>query len=151
MTRAFLDTNVFYSALAQPSGTVALVLRMAASGAFELLVSAQLIDELASVLNRPKARKRFGKGYSVAEIRQTLDLLAGGFTDLKAVPASGIAPDDPNDRHIIDAALFGKADYLVSGDRKHILALKEHPKLAALGIKVVNPREFLEALAKELL
>ncbi|MDJ0765225.1 MAG: putative toxin-antitoxin system toxin component, PIN family [Myxococcota bacterium] len=150
MFKVFLDSNVIYSALAQPSGAVALILRMAAEDTIELYVSAQLIDELATILNRPKARRRFGKGYSVPEIREIIDLLSGGFTDLGTVPACGIETGDPKDSHIIDAAVFGQVDYLVSGDKKHILPLDRHPKITAMGIKIISPRQFLETIAREL-
>jgi predicted nucleic acid-binding protein len=38
----------------------------------------------------------------------------------------------------LEAALAAEADYIVSGDKKHLLALKEYE-----GIPILSPAEFL--------
>jgi uncharacterized protein len=45
---------------------------------------------------------------------------------------------DPDDNKFVEAALEGKAEYIVSQD-KHLLILKEYR-----GIKVLHPNEFLD-------
>ncbi|MCF7993431.1 MAG: hypothetical protein K9L88_01135 [Chromatiaceae bacterium] len=56
-----------------------------------------------------------------------------------AVPV--VVPDDPDDDAIVAAAVTGRADLIVSGDR-HLLTLKEHQ-----GIAIVRPRDFLRIVA----
>jgi uncharacterized protein len=49
---------------------------------------------------------------------------------------------DPNDDMYLSAALSGKVDYIVSGD-KDLLVLN-----SVLELKIVNPRLFLDAVGK---
>jgi predicted nucleic acid-binding protein len=48
---------------------------------------------------------------------------------------------DPKDDPIIATALVAKADYLVTGDRAHLLPIREYQS-----IRIVSPREFLKTL-----
>jgi putative PIN family toxin of toxin-antitoxin system len=54
--------------------------------------------------------------------------------------ASGATPD-PDDEMILECALAAEADYIVSGDKKHLLPLREFQ-----GIPIVSPAEFLRRL-----
>lgn len=49
---------------------------------------------------------------------------------------------DPNDDMFLSAALAGKVDYIVSGD-KDLLVLN-----SVLDLKIINPRQFLDAVGK---
>ena len=51
--------------------------------------------------------------------------------------ASG-ATADPDDEMILECALAAEADYLVSGDKKHLLALRQFR-----GILIISPADFL--------
>jgi predicted nucleic acid-binding protein len=48
--------------------------------------------------------------------------------------------DDPDDNRVLECAVAGRADYIVSGDR-HLLNLKQHA-----GIAILTAREFLDGL-----
>jgi uncharacterized protein len=48
-------------------------------------------------------------------------------------------PDDPDDNRVLECAVAGKADVIVSGDR-HFLRLGSHA-----GIVIVTARQFLES------
>lgn len=47
---------------------------------------------------------------------------------------------DPDDNRVLEAALEGSADFIVTGDR-HLLELREHE-----GTRIVTPVEFLAEL-----
>lgn len=49
---------------------------------------------------------------------------------------------DPDDNKFIEAAVEGKAEFIISQD-KHLLILKNYK-----GIKILKPEEFLEILEK---
>ena len=51
--------------------------------------------------------------------------------------ATGATPD-PSDEMILECALAGEADYIVTGDKKHLLPLREY-----CGVQIVNAAEFL--------
>jgi putative PIN family toxin of toxin-antitoxin system len=57
--------------------------------------------------------------------------------------ASGATPD-PDDEMVLECALAAEADFIVSGDKKHLLALRQFQ-----GIPIVSPAEFLRRLAAE--
>ena len=56
--RAVLDPNVLVSALLSPHGTPARLLRLWIDGAYDLVLSGELLDELRRVLAYPKIRSR---------------------------------------------------------------------------------------------
>ena len=149
MIRAFLDTNVLFSAILFGSGPPRELLRQAAAGAYLPCVSEGVLSELEEVLNRPRARKLLKKAYSQQELILILhDLTEGMYVNFGTVQDSEQVPGDPKDDHILSAAVQMQVDYLVSGDTKHILPLRNEPGLRTLGIAVVTPREFLEVLGQ---
>lgn len=54
------------------------------------------------------------------------------------------ATSDPDDEMILECALAGEVDYIVSGDKKHLLSLGEFR-----GIRIVSPAEFVRLLASK--
>jgi putative PIN family toxin of toxin-antitoxin system len=54
--------------------------------------------------------------------------------------ASG-ATVDPDDKMVLECALAAEADFIVSGDKKHLLALRQFR-----GTPIVSPAEFLRRL-----
>ena len=54
--------------------------------------------------------------------------------------ATGATPD-PDDEMVLECALAAEADYIVSGDKKHLLPLREFQ-----GIRIVSPADFLRRL-----
>lgn len=57
--------------------------------------------------------------------------------------ASGATPD-PDDEMILECALAAEAEYIVSGDKKHLLALRQFQ-----GIPIVSPAEFLRRIKSD--
>ena len=139
MTRAVLDSSVLVSAFLKPGSLPATLLLRAREGAFSLVLSTYILEETATVLVRPKNLGRYGyTGDEVGRFCRTLVAvaeLAGELPDLDAVP------NDPKDNPIVATAIAGKADYLVTGDRTHLLPLGEYQ-----GVRMVSPREFLDVI-----
>lgn len=139
MARAVLDSSVLVSALITPSGTPGRVLDAAERGVFTLCLSPAIIAETAHVLTRDdKLRARYGvDDETVAKFCQGLWSLAEVEADLPDL--SGTVPLDPKDDVIVATAVAIRADYLVTGDRRHLLALGGYE-----GIRIVAPRQFLD-------
>ncbi len=131
--RAVLDPNIIISALLSPDGAPARVLLAWREGAFDLLVSPQLLAELKRALSYPKLRDRIDSEDATAVV----DWL----TRFATVAAdSGQAPvrsADEGDDYLIALAATNDA-LLVSGD-KHVLALADE-------LPIFSPARFAELL-----
>jgi uncharacterized protein len=133
--RAVLDTNVLVSALISPGGPSAALLLELRAGAFELIVSPLLLEELEEVLARPKLRS----WVTLAETTAYLALIRGEATLYADPPPSGSALcPDPDDEFLIDLARSTGAGAIVSGDR-HLLDLRP-------ALPVMTPAAFLALL-----
>ena len=116
MFKVVLDTNALVSARLRPDGNCGELLRLAAAGAFEIVLSAPILAELHDVLHRPRIQKRLGADPERVALEYVQAIYAAGrmVTDL---PEVSLVVDDPNDNHVAAAALASGADYLVSGDQ----------------------------------
>lgn len=136
MTRAVLDPNVLVSAfISQRGGSPDRIVRAWREGAFELVVSPQLIAELADVLARPKFALQAADGRAEAYVAA----LAGDaiqIDDPRDPPA--VSPDRSDD-YLIALARTARADVIVSGDGHLIQLVDPTPR-------VLTPRQFIEQL-----
>jgi putative PIN family toxin of toxin-antitoxin system len=138
--RAVVDTNILIRAVIKPSGTVGPILRRLARAEFELIYSRALLEELLEKLALPRLRDK----YSITE-DAVADLVA-----LLALRAELVAPDfavtvcrDPEDNKVIEAALAGHANCIVTGD-DDLLTLHQYES-----IDFIAPREFIARLDAE--
>ncbi len=127
-----LDTNVLVSAVMFPGGKPSEVVSLARTGAIEAFTSPYLIEELAHVL-----RDKFSREELVVEllIRKVLAFCA------VLHPKTDLIADEESigdDTRVLECAIEAQADYIVSGDRKHLLRLKKFRNCA-----IVSPAEFL--------
>jgi uncharacterized protein len=122
--RVVLDTNILLSALINRHGTPAQLIGGWRERRYDLLTSTEQLIELGGVARRPVLRARI--------VPSTVVL-----TRLPAVERSA----DPADNFLLAMAEAGNANYLVSGDRRGVLALGTH------GItQILRAREFLDVL-----
>jgi len=113
--RVVFDTNVLVAALVFPGGQGDAALRRVIEGTDQLVLSRAILDELLEVLGRKFARDA-----------EELAHVAVFVSDLATVVAPKrrlrVVKDDPDNR-ILECALAGKAQAIVTGD-KGLLALK---------------------------
>lgn len=131
MIKVVLDTNVIVSAL-HFGGNPDKVLSLANEGVIELLISPFILDEVSEVL-----RRQFG--WDNKEIKNALAAIKEIATLIQPAHKISIIKEKDSDNCILECAVSGRADFIVSGDTKHILPLKEY-----LGIKILKPAEFLK-------
>ena len=110
--RAVLDANVFISALLAPAGAPARLIVRWLAGDFELIVSNNLLSELARALAYPKVRKRV----SGEEATAFIDLLSAAATIIADPPNPLRASRDAADDYLL-ALAASSAAMLVSGDQ----------------------------------
>ncbi|MDE0171986.1 MAG: putative toxin-antitoxin system toxin component, PIN family [Defluviicoccus sp.] len=135
--RLVLDTNILIGALITKGTPPDELYRAWLRGDIELVTSAAQIAELAEVLARPRIRRLV----DADEANAILENLAVRALVLNDLPAVDLSPD-PSDNPILAAAIAGNADFVVSGDKKHVLSLGEVD-----GIPVVTARDVLRGLS----
>ena len=135
--RLVLDTNILIGALITKGTPPDELYRAWLRGDIELVTSAAQIAELAEVLARPRIRRLV----DADEANAILENLAVRALVLNDLPAVDFSPD-PSDNPILAAAIAGNADFVVSGDKKHVLSLGEVD-----GIPVVTARDALKGLS----
>jgi uncharacterized protein len=134
--RVVLDTNILLSALINRQGTPAQLITGWRERRYDLITSTEQLIELGDVARRPVLRARIVPS-TVGLLIRDLRKLAEVLTRLPAVERSV----DPADNFLLAMAEAGSANYLVSGDRRGVLALGTH------GItQILRAREFLDAL-----
>lgn len=131
--RIVLDTNVLVSAFLKPASDAARVLRLVLQRDLEIVLNDHILAEYIEVLSRP----RFG--LDQRKVREVLDYLRSVGTVAPAVAASFRLPD-PDDEPFLEAAVGGRAQFLVTGNKRHF------PGRRCEGVKVVGPKEFFREL-----
>jgi uncharacterized protein len=140
---AVIDASVLVSAFLFPDSTPGRVVALAEAGAYSLHLSPILLEEVRRSLYNPRLRRSYA--YTDDAIEAWCARLSGEIGEMMTQPLPEIGPvcRDPDDDHVIAAALAVNADYIVTGDRDLlVLARHEH-------IRIISAREFLEALARD--
>lgn len=136
LIRVVLDTNVVVSAHLNDEGYERHALDLVLAGKLELAITEAILAEYEGVLLRPKfavdprlAARSLRRLRSVARIAQPQRALA-------------VTPD-PADNRFLECAETARADYLVTGNKRHF------PR-AWRQTLVVNARELIEWVAADL-
>ena len=145
MPRAVVDTNIWVSALLNPDGAPARILAAFLAGRFELVVSEPLLLEMTAVLLRPRIVRRHGLGRD--DVESFVALLRAGAHVVTTTGAVRLCRD-PDDDAVIETALRGRADALVTRDDDLKGAQEVAVALAAAGIPVLTVRQFLDTLTE---
>jgi uncharacterized protein len=130
--RVVFDTNIFISALIFPGKQAEKALVKIIEGADQLLVSKSIVDEVLDVLARKFARDR-------EEVARVAVLLADLGEMIRPRHRIRRVKDDADNR-ILECAVAGHADLIVTGDRA-MLAIRvfEH-------VQIISLRSYLEQL-----
>ncbi len=129
--RVVFDTNIFISALVIPGSLADKALSRIIERQDELVISMDIIKEVVSVLSSKFGREREALSH-VAVILRDLGELVRHDQQVR------VFKDEP-DNGILECAVFGKADLLVTGD-KEMLRLKDY-----MGIRITSLRDYIES------
>jgi putative PIN family toxin of toxin-antitoxin system len=130
--RVVLDSNVIVSGLGW-SGPPARILDAALEGRLVLVTSPPLLAELRRVLGYPKLAR------VIDGAQQLVDLVEA--SSVAVLPTRVLAVvSDESDNRVLEAAVEGAADYIVSGD-DHLLGLGTFQR-----IPVLAPGEFVASV-----
>jgi putative PIN family toxin of toxin-antitoxin system len=134
--KAVFDTNVVASASFW-RGAPFDCLRAWAQGRCEVFVTPALLAEYHEITEELRA------DYPDRQFVPWAETLTESATLIFASETARHATPDPNDEMVLECALAAEADVIVSGDKKHLLSLREFR-----GIPIIPPAEFLRRLAK---
>ena len=125
MLRVVLDTNIYISAILF-AGKPEDIIKLVREGIVEVLISEAIILEIAEVLRRKFGWESWQISRVIDDIRETATL---------TIPQQIISLlEDDDDNRVLECAVEGGADYIITGDKRHLLPLKEYE-----GIRIVSP------------
>ena|SRR3989344_3410852 len=129
--KVVFDTNIYVSGLLF-GGNPRACLYLALENSILLFTTSALLLELSQTLN--------GKfKWQEPEIRSLLLGIKKFATIVKPQTRIMVIKNDPPDNRILECAIQAKADYIISGDKKHVLSLKKFKN-----IPIVSAKEFLD-------
>ena len=118
--RVVLDTGILIAALITPHSPPDQLYQLWRKRRFTLITSELQLDEFRRVTRYRKLR-RFLKPHEAGTLVRGVRARAVIVSELPDIDLV----DDPGDNLVIATALAGDADYLVTGDRRHLLHLKK--------------------------
>ncbi len=136
--RVVFDTNVLVAAYNWPGGIADRAYWLVRRGAAELHTSEFILDEVERLL-----REKFGweddrVARAVAQVRR---ISASVHEPAEQVD---VIEDDPTDNRILECALAARAEFLVTGDKKHLLPLGSFRS-----VSIVRLRDFVDMLTEQ--
>lgn len=134
--RVVLDTNVLISALLVQNGPPGEIFRAWTEGRFSLLTCKPQLSEMRVTLRKPALCSRI-RPHDAGRLLNDLKHFAEVVGPLPRVERS----PDPEDDFLLAMSQAGRADYLVTGDKGGLLALKKHS-----GTRIVTAKAFLALL-----
>lgn len=142
MLKVVLDANVYVSAILSKIGNPQEILQQWRTGTFEIIVSQDTLTELSRVLKYPKIAELHG--WTEGEIEEFIKLLSEEAVFVTPQIKLDVVKADESDNRYLECAVAGQASYLITGDKRHLLPLKEYQ-----GIRIVSPATFIAVLALE--
>ncbi|SFS21737.1 putative toxin-antitoxin system toxin component, PIN family [Granulicella pectinivorans] len=139
--KVILDTAVLVAAFRSRIGASNAVLRLALQGAFKMGGTITLFLEYTEVLHRPE--QLAAHGISPSEITRTLGLLAAIAEPIPLYFRWRPQLRDPNDEMVLDAAINGRVDAIVTHNVRDFL-----PEASRFNIRVLTPAQFLSEVKR---
>jgi putative PIN family toxin of toxin-antitoxin system len=137
MLKACVDTNIWISGIVF-SGQPAEIVTAALSRKFQVILSEVILEELERNL---LGKFQFGR----ASVRRLLNRILQVADLYEPFGTVKVVPGNHADNFVLETALLGKAKYLVTGDREHLLPLKSFKQ-----VKIVDASEFMKLLRRDL-
>ena len=134
--KVVIDTNVFVSGLTF-KGKPRRVLDLIWKGEIEVCVSSFILKELKETLEKDFAWER-------ERIEETIERIKRETLQVQPKTKISVIKEKESDNRILECGVEGKAQYIISGDKRHLLPLKEYQ-----GIKIISPAQFLRIISQE--
>jgi putative PIN family toxin of toxin-antitoxin system len=126
------DTNVLISGLCFPGGLPDKIIRSFLTGRFVHATSPDIMSECKRVLQK----KMF---WSDVQATELIQLISETSELVYPIERFSIIKKDETDNRVLECAATAGADFIVSGDKKHLLPLRRLQK-----IKILSCRDFCD-------
>lgn len=137
--RITADTNVLLSS-AFWYGDSFKIIEKAENKEIDLVLSDDIINEFKEVLEYEEIKEKI-KDKNL-EMKRTVEKIREISQIVNPKETLDVIKEDPDDNRILECAVEGKADYIITQDN-HLLKLKEFKD-----IKILTPSDFLEEIKK---
>jgi uncharacterized protein len=134
--RVILDTNILCSALITPGGLADRLYLAWRGRLFTLVTREEQLEEFRRVTRYPQVRQ-YIESAAAGTLHNELRRLAVMLAELPVIEASR----DPWDDFLLAMAQAGKADFLVTGDKRDLLSMGSFGKT-----RIVTARQMLDEL-----
>lgn len=121
--RLILDTNVLLSAFIKVDSKPYKIIQAWLDDRFDLLSSVEQLEEVTRVSRYPHVRRFI----EPAEVGWLVNRIRDRALIIERLPKVDASPD-PGDNFLLAMAEEGNADYLVTGDKAGVLAIRKHGK-----------------------
>lgn len=128
------DTNVYISGLLFTGGRLTHLVEQTQEGCFDLYYSPAIIEEIKKVLT-----VKFE--WDLNDIDRLIKKVERMGEVVYPTTKIDVVKTDETDNRILECALACNADYVITGDKKHLIGLK-HP----FNFKIVSPSEFYQII-----
>ena len=135
MLSVVFDTNIYISGIIL-SGQVTRIIDLAKQKIFNLYISPDIYHELMEV-----STKKFG--FSLEDQQLLVHRIKSLTTITYPTKILHVVPNNHPDNQILATCESCRADYLVTGDKQHLLPLKKFGRT-----KIITTQEFLAILEK---
>lgn len=133
--RVVLDTNIYISAILF-GGRPGEVFLLAKEDEIDLFVSPAIIAEVAG-----KLTDKFH--WPPAHVKMVVQEIGETATVIRPRKHLRVITGDDADNRILECAAKARAAFIISGDRRHLLPLKEYE-----GIEILNAAQLLKRMGK---
>src|SRR5262245_42623674 len=137
--RVALDTDVIVAAVRSRTGASNALLRAVRRGRLQAVASVPLMLEYEAVLMRAEHRRV--SGFSVAQVQQFMDGLSAVLSPVTPYFLWRPTLRDPNDEMVLEAAVNGQADVIVTFNVRDYL-----PGANQFHLAVLTPAQTLRRL-----
>ena len=140
MIKAVVDANVLISSVIAPLGHSRQIFNAWRDGAFLLVTSPGILEEVSRRLAHPRIANRYSISsedrIAVFRLLKAESMITPGSRDVSVTR-------DPTDDKVIAAALETGAEYIVTGD-KDLLTLGKYE-----GVGILTPARFISAIREQ--
>lgn len=140
--RVVLDTSVLVGAVRSENGASNVLVTLVGEGKLRMLASPPLFLEYEDVLLRPGQME--AHGWSAERIDKLLRAIAQRIEPVEIRFHWRPQLPDPGDEMVLETAVNGRADVLVTHNRRHFFSMQK-----LFGIPVLTPGEMVRRLRNE--